>query len=257
MNSFPAISDHIIAFLFGMVLPVFSGFRAARGFKTLRFDEAQRRRFYFFNSLFLWTVTIIVLLNWWLHGRCAADLGITKSPQFPAIVIILSGGFIVLYILEIAISAGNETGMKKKHWTEVAPFLPDSYRQLPAYIFMCVTAGICEEIIFRGFLITYTKTFFETDLPAILIPAAVFAVAHYYQRTSAVIKIFLLSVIFGFIFLRSGSLWIVMFLHFAIDLAGGLIIMKYHYKEEKVINSASPAEPPDATANDNTTNEET
>ena len=48
-----------------------------------------------------------------------------------------------------------------------------------------------------------------------------------------------------------------MFLHFAIDLAGGLIIMKYHYKEEKVINSASPAEPPDATANDNTTNEET
>jgi hypothetical protein len=105
-------------------------------------------------------------------------------------------------------------------------------RQLPAYIFMCITAGVCEEIIFRGFLITYTKTFFSSDLPAVVIPASVFALAHYYQRTLAVIKIFVLSLLFGIIFLESGSLWIVMFLHFAIDLAGGLIFLKYYKKEE-------------------------
>ncbi len=234
MENFPAISDHIIAFLFGLALPVISGFRTARSLRKIRFNEQQRQRFYIINSLFLWIVTLIVLLNWWIHGRPASMMGINQSPQFNIIVWILTIGFIIFYVLDIVVSSRNKTLIDKKIWTEIAPFLPPVKNELPAYIFMCITAGVCEEIIFRGFLIPYTRTFFAADWPAVIIPAAVFAIAHFYQRTKAVIKIFILSLIFGFIFIESGSLWIVMFLHFAIDLAGGLIVLKYRKKEEKI-----------------------
>jgi membrane protease YdiL (CAAX protease family) len=239
---FPDISDHFIAFLFGLALPVVSGFRTARSLRKIHFNEQQRKRFYVFNSLFLWTLTIVVLLNWWFHGRSASVMGITQSPRFTSAVLIMTIGVITLYILDIFIVTKSEATPDKKLWTEIAPFLPAKHSELPAYIFMCITAGICEEIIFRGFLIPYAKTFFTTDLPAVIIPAAVFAAVHFYQRTAAVIKIFMLSVIFGFIFLESGSLWIVMFLHFGIDLAGGLIVLKYR-KEEKTERSIETEAP--------------
>lgn len=241
MNNFPVIPDHIIAFLFGFALPVVSGIRSARVLKTLRLNDLQRRRFYFSNSFFLWAITLIILLNWMLFSRSAGALGITKAPLLSTTVIMLSFGFIILYLLDSVITIKCEVGMEgKKPWTELTPFLPIKKSHLPAYTFMCITAGICEEIIFRGFLVTYAKSFFENDYPAVIIPAAVFAVAHFYQGIIAVIKIFILSVIFGFIFLRSGSLWIVMFLHFAIDFAGGFIYMKYQNEIKETEKVTAP-----------------
>ena len=41
----------------------------------------------------------------------------------------------------------------------------------------------------------------------------------------AILKIFLLSLLLGIIFIWSGSLWLVMIIHFLIDLIGGLVMM--------------------------------
>ena len=61
---------------------------------------------------------------------------------------------------------------------------------------------------------------------AVTAPAFLFSLAHYYQGWQAVLKIFMLSLILGIIFLSSGSIWIVMIIHFIIDLLGGLVAMR-------------------------------
>jgi len=233
MTSFPAFTDHIIALLFGLFIPVVSGLRSAQAFKTLRMNEVQRKRFYISNSYFLWMVALVIIINWLLRRRPFDILGITTAPDLNGFVLTLTIAFILLYTTDSYLTLRNESEIEKakEHWKETSPFMPVHYRELPAYIFMCISAGICEEILFRGFLVPYTQTFFAdnpySETYAVAIPAFVFALAHYYQGAHAVLKIAVLSVLFGFIFIYSGSLWVVIILHFGIDLAGGLLSIRY------------------------------
>jgi len=140
-----------------------------------------------------------------------------------------------------------------ENWKKRTPFLPTKKSELREYLLLCFSAGVFEEIIYRGYLVTYCLYLFEgfdyQEILAIALPAFVFAVSHFYQGAKAVLKIFILSIFFGYLFVYSGSLLIVMILHFLVDLAGGLLTMKY-IKEEipgSVEEQASPIE----TTNDN------
>jgi membrane protease YdiL (CAAX protease family) len=72
-------------------------------------------------------------------------------------------------------------------------------------------------------------------LLSVFLPAFVFSIAHFYQGVKAVIKIFVLAVLFGYLFVFSGSLLIVMILHFLVDAVGGLLTIKYMKEEEPSI----------------------
>jgi membrane protease YdiL (CAAX protease family) len=63
-----------------------------------------------------------------------------------------------------------------------------------------------------------------------MLPAVSFSIAHIYQGTKAVLKILLLAVFFGLIFRLSGSLLVVMLLHFLVDAGGGIFTVAY-FKE--------------------------
>ena len=62
---------------------------------------------------------------------------------------------------------------------------------------------------------------------AAVAPAFLFSLAHYYQGIHAMLKIFVLSLLLGLIFIISESIYIVMAIHFFIDLIGGLLAMKF------------------------------
>ena len=106
-------------------------------------------------------------------------------------------------------------------------FMPSSATQFLNFIFLAVAAGFCEEVIYRGFMITYVLNVFAghplaTTL-AIVIPAVAFGLGHYYQGGKAVVKIILMAILFGFFYLRTQTLWPLMLLHTAIDIIGGLM----------------------------------
>ncbi|MEO0874544.1 MAG: CPBP family intramembrane glutamic endopeptidase [Bacteroidota bacterium] len=58
---------------------------------------------------------------------------------------------------------------------------------------------------------------------AILVPALIFGFVHFYQGWQAVIKIGAMAIMFGYIFVQTNSLWLLMVIHALIDLIGGLI----------------------------------
>jgi membrane protease YdiL (CAAX protease family) len=120
--------------------------------------------------------------------------------------------------------------LRKTHeqWESSVPFLPENYRELPAYTVMCVTAGVCEEIMYRGFLVNYFIDPLKPGFPwmAAIFPAVLFSIAHFYQGYIAMFKIFLLSLLFALIFIFSKSLLFVIIIHFLIDLTGGVMAIK-------------------------------
>lgn len=147
-----------------------------------------------------------------------------------ALTAILVGAYLadILY----SIFSPEELRKTQEQWESSVPFLPEEYRELPAYTFMCVAAGVCEEIMFRGFMVTYFIDPLHTGFPwmAAVFPAILFSLAHFYQGYKAMAKIFLLSMLFALIFIFSKSLLIVVVIHFLIDLVGGIAAIRMKKK---------------------------
>lgn len=232
MENFPAFTDYILVFIFGIVLPFVSGLRSASVFKELKvqFSSDTKRRFYLGNSFLLFLVAAIVMLVWALYQRPFTELGfITPAEAGKSTQWWMIGLFVLLYALDMIYSITDNSELEKTidNLEDQTPFMPTKYRELPGYIVMCISAGVFEEIVFRGYLITFFKYLLQ-GIPAastwaVLTPALVFSIAHYYQGARAVFKILVLSLLFGMIFWHSGSLYAVIALHFLVDFVSGLL----------------------------------
>jgi membrane protease YdiL (CAAX protease family) len=229
MNNFPSWADHILAILFGLIIPFVSGYRSTKGLNNAVFDSDTKKKLYRVNSFSMAMLALIIIAVWFLYSRPWSGLGFTYAIGYGTTVTLLVVIFIVLYAADTmyAISTAANRQQTIDQWQTATPFLPTLKNELPLYFVMCVTAGVGEEIVFRGFLVTYCLYLFSgnenAEWWAVLLPSLVFSISHYYQGSRAVFKIFILSVLFGFIFLKSGSLWIVMILHFLVDALGGIL----------------------------------
>ncbi len=240
MTNFPAITDHILVLILGVVIPFISGVRSHESMKHIEFDSRTRKKFFVVNTFTLAAMAAVVLIIWWLHQRPLAEMGFRPlGPDGEKIYWSLTAILGILYLADTiySVASTDELSRTKERWESSVPFLPKKFDELPTYTLMCISAGVCEEIMYRGFMVTYFMVDFSfpTAFPilAALIPAVLFSLAHYYQGAVAVIKILLLSVLLGMIFMLSGSLWIVIIIHFGIDLLGGVLAMILQRKEDR------------------------
>ncbi|MBO0746110.1 MAG: CPBP family intramembrane metalloprotease, partial [Candidatus Dormibacteraeota bacterium] len=90
---------------------------------------------------------------------------------------------------------------------------------------LSITAGICEELLFRGLLPALLAALLHEPSPwlVILLAAAAFGAAHAYQGVTGVVVTAILGAVLGFIYLGTGSLFLVMVLHALIDARVGLL----------------------------------
>jgi uncharacterized protein len=101
-----------------------------------------------------------------------------------------------------------------------AYLLPVTRRERRWWVLVGITAGLCEEIVFRGFLLYYLHTSpWKLDLTlALLFSSAIFGLQHLYQGAQGVVVTFVLGALFGLFFLLTGSLVFPILLHAATDL---------------------------------------
>ena len=95
--------------------------------------------------------------------------------------------------------------------------LPDTKMQYRWSIGTSFAAGICEEIIFRGFLYWQLAQWLPV-IPAILLTNIIFGLVHYGTGFKNAFLAFSLGVFLSVIFLYTESLWIPMMIHVLIDI---------------------------------------
>jgi uncharacterized protein len=88
------------------------------------------------------------------------------------------------------------------------------------WVAICATAGIGEEILYRGFLIQYfRRTPLHLKLiPALMLACAVFGFAHIHQGLKGIVGTGILGILFGAVFVITGNLLVSVILHFLVDL---------------------------------------
>jgi uncharacterized protein len=119
------------------------------------------------------------------------------------------------------------------HWLKAAPnaavrnLLPHRRDELAVYFLLTVTAGICEEIIFRGYLQRQFSAWFNSPAVAVLLQGIVFGASHGYQGPKFMFIIVVYGVMFGILAHERRSLRPGMFAHFLQDFGTGLIAGRY------------------------------
>ena len=95
---------------------------------------------------------------------------------------------------------------------------------MAVWIAVSLTAGFCEEAVFRGYLQKQFHALTGSAAVAVLAQAVLFGLAHGYQGVKNVIVITVLGLLYGLLALGRGNLRPGMLAHAWADVYGGLPI---------------------------------
>ena len=244
--------DHILVALIALVLPLWDYFYGTERMKRKMAEDKPgvRVRFYWETIGIQWFFTAIVLAVWFAASRSGALLGFSAPAGMgfwigSAVIAAVIG---VTWLSQIRIT--NTPERREEALTEIndiAPFIPRNRRELSHFSALSITAGICEEIVFRGYFIWYAMQFtgeiaFGTTI-AVILSSMAFGIIHLYQGWKGMIRVFFTGLIFGVIYIVTGSLWVPMLAHAFVDISAGVFAV-YLERMSKIDNSSgNPAEP--------------
>ncbi|HET9087654.1 MAG TPA: CPBP family intramembrane glutamic endopeptidase [Acidobacteriaceae bacterium] len=108
----------------------------------------------------------------------------------------------------------------------LAFFLPNTAEELHWFTVLSVTAGVCEELLFRGFLISYLHhgALALSWTLALVVSSIGFGLNHLYQGPSGVFSTALAGFAFALLFLVTGNLASSILMHIAVNLQLVLVL---------------------------------
>lgn len=111
----------------------------------------------------------------------------------------------------------NELGMPMLG--EIKFLIPQDTTGRITWFFLSLTAGICEETAFRGYLMTRLRLIggFQNWVIPTIISALVFGACHAYQGLPGLIVISVYGVLFSLLYIRTRSIWPGIIAHFFQD----------------------------------------
>jgi CAAX protease family protein len=105
----------------------------------------------------------------------------------------------------------------------ITTLLPRGGAEIAVWVLLSLSAGFCEEAIFRGYLQTQFRALTKSAPVAILAQAVVFGISHGYQGIRNVVVITILGVLYGVLAHARRSLKPGMILHAWTDVFSGIL----------------------------------
>jgi membrane protease YdiL (CAAX protease family) len=235
--------DYILLSILIIVLPVYGAWEHRRLHQRLETGKANARiKDYIITMVIEWSLTIIVLAWWLYQRRTLSDLGLGLETDLgwligSAVALIACG----LYVAQTIGVLGNNKKLEQTR-EQIEPLralLPQNRREMRAFYALSITAGICEEILYRGFIFAFFYSLFG-PWAAIVLSAIVFGFGHAYQGITGILKTGGAGLVMAGLFLLSGSLWVLMLLHAVVDASGGYLGYRANLLPEGEISADSP-----------------
>ncbi len=215
----------LVVFVVG-VLPFLGRYRYRQLVKGLASDPSARRRHYVCGIVSEWAYVGVVVVIVALGGGTASSIGLTWHNLKPGGAL-LSVEFVVVVAIGLVVTTLilRRAGPKllARFRRQVQPFvelIPRTREERLVFGALAVTAGICEEILFRGFGIMYFHWMFPGTGSAVIVLCigASFGLAHLYQGLRNVILIGVLGCVFTSVAVASGTIVAVIVVHALVDL---------------------------------------
>jgi CAAX protease family protein len=162
----------------------------------------------------------------WVGGVSAASLGVLAARPW-WVGASLGGGFISYFMYVGLRQRQNAQKLRERMRSRGGNLLlPDAMRELSWFTIMCGLSGIGEECLYRGFLFSYIPLYLpHINGPGLVIlTSLVFGIGHAYQGWRGIVSTTVSGLIFGTLYVSSGSLLLPALVHSAGNLQAVLIL---------------------------------
>ncbi|MHB8302900.1 MAG: CPBP family intramembrane glutamic endopeptidase [Acidobacteriaceae bacterium] len=228
-NPGPA-TQHALAVALFLLLPAWDYYET----RKLRKNAAFKLPYYKQLIAVLWTLAAVTCWavgpHVFLARRSAADiswlLGSTTTRLVASTLLTLFFAAALLPGIRGTRSSKTRQAYVREYQRALAFFLPTTAEEIRWFTLLCVSAGICEEFLFRGFLMPYlhyAPLYLGWTL-ALVISSISFGLNHLYQGASGVFSTALAGFAFGLLFLLTGNLILPMVMHVVVDLQVVLVL---------------------------------
>ena len=170
-----------------------------------------------------WLITAFIWLGWpesrlamrVFTGAMSAKLQLLLRDVGLAIAFLLVGNALLTMIGRLMHATPNES---------LRNLLPHGGLEVGCYLFLALTAAICEEIIYRGYLQRQFTRWSKRASIGIVLQGVIFGASHAYQGKRMMLAICVYGCLFGLLARWRGSLRPGMIAHFLQDGVGGLLL---------------------------------
>ncbi len=191
-----------------------------RALSNVQLPNLPRIPVYLSSATTLWLLCIAAILAAQYSGFTPAMIGLGVVP-FELFLV-----WTVFGVGSAALLAVVGHFLEQREAPLLLHLLPITRREQIVFAGLSITAGLCEEVVFRGFLLAALMPLVGNALFALLVSSFLFGLLHAYQQPFGVFRAALLGAALGVPYLVSGTILPSMAAHTIIDLLGGLWLVR-------------------------------
>jgi membrane protease YdiL (CAAX protease family) len=213
----PRLGTYILLVFLVIIWPGLSLLLLIVGGGDLSLDMVDPVRFIYIPTIIIeWLIVLAVALGVRREKSSFASIGLVrpKIVDLRNAILFLIGATIALKPLEMGLTA---VGLPVNQNVDV--LVQHAGQAFWWWLAISATAGFCEEVAFRGYIVTRVRGIFPKGgwVLALVVSSFAFAAGHGYQGVGGLILLFFLGAMFCGLFLYAKSLWPAILAHFIQD----------------------------------------
>ena len=182
-----------------------------------------RSRYHLFGAVFLWLLAGIAVALAIRSHLAWSELRLGTPPLLRlAAGLAFAALYVALALRQRRILLANPERLQRlmrKH-ASTAGLAPHTPREVRSFNVLAVSAGVCEEVVYRGFMLWFAAMWLGL-WPGVLLSSLLFGAAHLYLGWKYTIRTSIAGLFFALVAVASASLWPAIILHAFVDILGG------------------------------------
>lgn len=226
--SMPTLLDLLYVALFAVVLPLWDYLVSWPAFeRQVEADPVRARMRGWKGAIgYPWAVVAVGAALWMANDRSWASFGFSVPVGWRLWVavglVLLMLVYTVYSAVAVARSPEARESVRQQFFGKIGDLMPHTRTEMYWFGGVSLTAGFCEEFLFRGYFIWGLAPWLGWWGAAAL-SLLIFASAHAYQGWNGILRVGIVGAIYTAVVAVSGSLWPAIALHFLTDLGSGMM----------------------------------
>lgn len=214
----------LIFLALGVVLPWRGRVRMRKLLSMPAVGTLERLVLYAGTIAFQWLAATFVAWRAWAHHYTAAQLALAVPHPLKIAAVSIAGVAVMatLQWLNLRRVGGMPKESRGPLQAIAERILPQSPLELLPYLALAITAGICEEFLYRGFAMAVLAEVGCEAWLVLLVSSLLFSLAHSYQGRGGMAMTLFAGLVLGVSRLSYHSLVPAIFWHSAVDVVAGI-----------------------------------
>jgi membrane protease YdiL (CAAX protease family) len=219
----------LIFFVLGLILPWRGRVRTKKLLAMPQVSSTERLALYASTIAFQWFAVAVVAWRAWAHRFTASQLGLTVHDKTRIVVASIVGTATIAALQWLNLRRVGRIPVEARGSIQALAerILPQSTVELLPYLALAITAGLCEEFLYRGFAMAVLVHVGLQAWSVVLISSVLFGLAHSYQGRGGIVMTLIIGTILGTSRIAYDSLLPAIFWHSAVDVIAGTAGPRY------------------------------